>query len=63
MKKHFFMFLLACAALTAVWAGGGKEKSASDKDFVFTIGLPVEGGLCEAPFYIALEQKLLKPKA
>ena len=60
MKKHFFMFLLACAALTAVRAGGGKDKSVSDKDFVLTIGLPVEGGLCEAPFYIALEQKLFE---
>jgi len=60
MKKHFLIFLLACAALTAVWSGGGRDKSVSDKDFVLTIGLPVEGGLCEAPFYIALEQQLFE---
>jgi NitT/TauT family transport system substrate-binding protein len=60
MKKHFFVFLLACAALTAVWAGGKGDKNASDKDFILTIGLPVEGGLCEAPFYIAIEHKLFE---
>jgi len=60
MKKHFFVFLLAFAALTAVWAGGGGEKSVSDKDFVLTIGVGVEGGLCTAPLYIAFEQNLFE---
>jgi NitT/TauT family transport system substrate-binding protein len=60
MRKHFFVLLLACAALTAVWAGGRGDRRVSDEDFVLTIGLPVEGGLCEAPFYIAIEQKLFE---
>jgi len=60
MKKQFFVLLLACAVLIAVLAGCKKEKKVSDEDFVLTIGLPVEGGLCEAPFYIALEHKLFE---
>jgi len=60
MKKQFFVLLLACAVLTAALAGCKKEKKVSDEDFVLTIGLPVEGGLCEAPFYIALEHKLFE---
>jgi len=60
MKKHFLVFLFACAALTAVWAGGRGDRRVSDEDFVLTIGLPVEGGLCEAPFYIAIEHKLFE---
>jgi len=60
MKKQFFVLLLACAVLTVALAGCKKEKKVSDEDFVLTIGLPVEGGLCEAPFYIALEHKLFE---
>ena len=60
MRKHFFVLLLACAALTAIWAGGRGDRKVSDEDFVLTIGLPVEGGLCEAPFYIAIEHKLFE---
>jgi NitT/TauT family transport system substrate-binding protein len=55
MKKTIFALLLACAVLSSIWANGGKEKK-SGGDFVLTIGLPVEGGLCEAPFYIAIEK-------
>ena len=60
MKKHFLGLLLTCAVLTAVWAGGRGDRRVSDEDFVLTIGLPVEGGLCEAPFYIAIEHKLFE---
>ncbi|GHU04765.1 ABC transporter substrate-binding protein [Spirochaetia bacterium] len=56
MKNFFCVLLLACAGLASVAAGGGKAKSTSGEDFVLTIGLPVEGGLCEAPFYIAIEK-------
>jgi NitT/TauT family transport system substrate-binding protein len=56
MKKVCFVLVIGCAVLTAVFAGGGRDKKVSDDDFVLTIGLPVEGGLCEAPFYIAIEK-------
>jgi NitT/TauT family transport system substrate-binding protein len=56
MKKQFVVLLLACAVLTSGWARGGREQRVPDEDFVLTIGLPVEGGLCEAPFYIAIEK-------
>jgi NitT/TauT family transport system substrate-binding protein len=56
MKKLCFVLAIGCAVLTAVFAGGARDKKASGEDFVLTIGLPVEGGLCEAPFYIAIEK-------
>jgi NitT/TauT family transport system substrate-binding protein len=56
MKKLCFVLVIGCAVLTAVFAGGARDKKASGEDFVLTIGLPVEGGLCEAPFYIAIEK-------
>ncbi|MDR2501194.1 MAG: ABC transporter substrate-binding protein [Treponema sp.] len=56
MKTSFLAALIACAALTAAFPGGTKDKKGSGADFVLTIGLPVEGGLCEAPFYIAIEK-------
>jgi NitT/TauT family transport system substrate-binding protein len=54
--KKLFAVLLALVTAGTVWAGGTRQNSVSDKDFVLTIGLPVEGGLCEAPFYIAIEK-------
>ena len=56
MKKLCFVLVIGCAVLTTVFAGGARDKKVSDDDFVLTIGLPVEGGLCEAPFYIAIEK-------
>jgi NitT/TauT family transport system substrate-binding protein len=55
MKKTVFALLASCVVLSALWMNGCKGKKAAD-DFVLTIGLPVEGGLCEAPFYIAIEK-------
>lgn len=56
MKKVLLVGFLAFVALSAVSARGSKEAIVSEDDFVLTIGLPVEGGLCEAPFYIAIER-------
>ncbi|MDR0561909.1 MAG: ABC transporter substrate-binding protein [Spirochaetaceae bacterium] len=56
MKKGLFVLLFAGAVLTAVSAKAAKEQKTPEEDFVLTIGLPVEGGLCEAPFYIAVEK-------
>jgi NitT/TauT family transport system substrate-binding protein len=33
---------------------GKKEAAVAEEDYVLKIGYPVEGGLCEAPFYIAI---------
>lgn len=67
MKKHLLVFLIALVALVIIGAavivavkGGGKSKIASDDDFVLTIGVSVEGGLCTSPLYIAFEQKLFE---
>ncbi|MHC6202812.1 ABC transporter substrate-binding protein [Breznakiellaceae bacterium SP9] len=56
MRKQFCVLFLAFAALASVAAGGNQAKNASGGDFVLSIGLLVEGGLCEAPFYIAVEK-------
>ena len=56
MKKLFFVLVIGCAVLTTVFAGGARDKKVSDGDFILTIGLPVEGALCMAPFYIAIEK-------
>ena len=56
MKKLCFVLVIGCAVLTTVFAGGARDKKVSDENFILTIGLPVEGGLCEAPFYIAIEK-------
>jgi NitT/TauT family transport system substrate-binding protein len=56
MKKTFFVFLAVCIAVSAVCARGANQSSAAapGSDYVLKIGYPVEGGLCEAPFYIAI---------
>jgi NitT/TauT family transport system substrate-binding protein len=57
MKKKVFVFLLACAFLTGAFAGGNRQRgNAADEEYTLVIGLPVTGGLCEAPFYIAIEK-------
>jgi NitT/TauT family transport system substrate-binding protein len=56
MKKSAFVFLFACIALVCSFAAGNRQKAnVSDDDYVLVIGWPVTGGLCEAPFYIAIE--------
>jgi NitT/TauT family transport system substrate-binding protein len=54
MKKVVFVFLAACIAVSAVCARGKNQASVPESDYVLKIGYPVEGGLCEAPFYIAI---------
>jgi NitT/TauT family transport system substrate-binding protein len=55
MKKALFVFLFACAALVCVVAKPSRD-NVSEEDYTLVIGYPVEGGLCEAPFYIAIER-------
>jgi NitT/TauT family transport system substrate-binding protein len=56
MRKTVLVLLLACTVLAGLSARGQKEPSEEAGDYTLTIGLPVEGGLCEAPFYIAIEK-------
>ncbi|MDR1786425.1 MAG: ABC transporter substrate-binding protein [Spirochaetaceae bacterium] len=59
MKKSVFAVLAACLLVQGVCAGGKKEgaaQAAASDDYTLVIGLPVTGGLCEAPFYIAIEK-------
>ncbi|GHV29942.1 ABC transporter substrate-binding protein [Spirochaetia bacterium] len=58
MMKNVLLFCVAAlVAVSGVMAGGSKDrKVVSDDDYVLQIGEPVEGGLCEAPFYIAIEK-------
>jgi NitT/TauT family transport system substrate-binding protein len=56
MKKFFIVLLAACVALSGVYARGSSQAEVSGDEYVLKIGLPVEGGLCEAPFYIAIEK-------
>jgi NitT/TauT family transport system substrate-binding protein len=53
MKIGILVVLLAALALSSVTASGRKD-AAKDGDYVLKIGYPVEGGLCEAPIYIAI---------
>jgi NitT/TauT family transport system substrate-binding protein len=54
MKKFFIVLLAACIALSGVYARGASQAEVSGEEYVLKIGYPVEGGLCEAPFYIAI---------
>jgi NitT/TauT family transport system substrate-binding protein len=45
--------LLACIALVNLAAK--PQRDVGEEDYTLVIGYPVEGGLCEAPFYIAIE--------
>jgi NitT/TauT family transport system substrate-binding protein len=55
MKKKIFVILLVCAAFTSVHAKGSSEKVVPEDEYTFTIGYGTTGGLCAAPFYIAIE--------
>jgi len=58
MKKIVFVVLTACLALSGLSAEGARDRraAASGEDYTLVIGVPVTGGLCEAPFYIAIEK-------
>jgi NitT/TauT family transport system substrate-binding protein len=55
MKRIVCGVLLACVVLAGVSAKPARDQNVSDEDYKLVIGYPVEGGLCEAPFYIAIE--------
>jgi NitT/TauT family transport system substrate-binding protein len=55
MKRIVCGVALACVVLAGVSANPSRDRSVSDDDYKLVIGYPVEGGLCEAPFYIAIE--------
>jgi NitT/TauT family transport system substrate-binding protein len=55
MKRKVFCALFACVVLAGVSAKGDRD-NVSDDDYTLVIGVPVTGGLCEAPFYIAIEK-------
>jgi NitT/TauT family transport system substrate-binding protein len=54
MKKTVFVLLAACMAVFGIYARGVDQSAVAESDYVLKIGYPVEGGLCEAPFYIAI---------
>ncbi|MDR0759343.1 MAG: ABC transporter substrate-binding protein [Treponema sp.] len=56
MKRKAFVFLLLCGVLASIPARPQQDASVPAGEYTLTIGLPVEGGLCEAPFYIAIEK-------
>jgi NitT/TauT family transport system substrate-binding protein len=56
MKRIGCAVLLACVALASAAAAPAREKNVADEDYTLVIGVPVTGGLCEAPFYIAIEK-------
>jgi NitT/TauT family transport system substrate-binding protein len=55
MKRIVIGLLLACVVLSCE-KRGRDSAAVSDDDYTLVIGLPVTGGLCEAPFYIAIEK-------
>ncbi|MDR2519276.1 MAG: ABC transporter substrate-binding protein [Spirochaetaceae bacterium] len=56
MKKICCITAFFCMGFAAAWAAGKPQAKGPQEDYTLTIGLPVEGGLCEAPFYIAVEK-------
>jgi NitT/TauT family transport system substrate-binding protein len=56
MKRIVCAAMLACVALASAAARPSREANVADEDYTLVIGLPVTGGLCEAPFYIAIEK-------
>ncbi|MDR1218603.1 MAG: ABC transporter substrate-binding protein [Treponema sp.] len=54
MKKIVITALAFCLASSFVFARGNNDAASAGEDYVLKIGYPVEGGLCEAPFYIAI---------
>ncbi|MDR1073216.1 MAG: hypothetical protein LBL45_06020, partial [Treponema sp.] len=54
MKKIVITALAFCLASSFAFARGANDAASVGEDYVLKIGYPVEGGLCEAPFYIAI---------
>jgi NitT/TauT family transport system substrate-binding protein len=56
MKKMLLLCVVAFAAVSGVMARGSRQVEAPDDDYVVSIGYGTTGGLCAAPFYIAIEK-------
>jgi NitT/TauT family transport system substrate-binding protein len=56
MKRIVCGVVLACVVLAGVWARPARDQNVPDEDYTLVIGIPITGGLCEAPFYIAIEK-------
>jgi NitT/TauT family transport system substrate-binding protein len=57
MKKRAFFFLFACVTLVFAMARPSRDAAVvADDDYTVVIGYGVTGGLCAAPFYIAIEK-------
>ncbi|GAB7140223.1 ABC transporter substrate-binding protein [Deferribacterales bacterium RsTz2092] len=54
MKKLSVIVSLLLLCASAVFAAPAPAKGAAKGDYVLKIGYAVQGGLCEAPFYIAI---------
>ncbi|MDR0707728.1 MAG: ABC transporter substrate-binding protein [Treponema sp.] len=56
MKKIVLTVLALCLTVSFVFARANRDDASASAggDYVLKIGYPVEGGLCEAPFYIAI---------
>ncbi|MDR1362917.1 MAG: ABC transporter substrate-binding protein [Spirochaetaceae bacterium] len=56
--KRVFGVLVVAAVLLTVSAGGREKSAASEDDYVFKIGVSLNG-LCNAPVYVAMEKGYL----
>jgi NitT/TauT family transport system substrate-binding protein len=56
MKKVVLFCVVALIAVSGIMAGGRKQADVKDDDYVVSIGYGTTGGLCAAPFYIAIEK-------
>ncbi|MDR3302172.1 MAG: ABC transporter substrate-binding protein [Spirochaetaceae bacterium] len=55
MKKIFSVLMIA-AFLLAIIGCSKKDAAKSEDDYVFKVGIPINGNLCAAPIYIAIDQ-------
>jgi NitT/TauT family transport system substrate-binding protein len=56
MKRIVLVVLLACIALANLTAKPQRDANVKEEDYTLVIGYGVTGGLCAAPFYIAIEK-------
>jgi NitT/TauT family transport system substrate-binding protein len=56
MKKLLLLCVAALIAVSGVMARGSRQADVPDEDYVVSIGYGTTGGLCAAPFYIAIEK-------
>ncbi|MDR2739115.1 MAG: ABC transporter substrate-binding protein [Treponema sp.] len=56
MKKMLLLCVVVLTAVSVVMARGSRQADVTDDDYVVSIGYGTTGGLCAAPFYIAIEK-------